>query len=77
MNEIERITSFWLSQMWSSEGFGRVTPENLLQVIQDNSAHPRKGDVTLDDCKKAMQAHAAHIAEDGAKSHITSFDDLD
>jgi len=46
---VEKITSFWASQM-SDGHFGESTPANLFKVIQENSAHPDKGFVYLEDC---------------------------
>jgi hypothetical protein len=56
--QVERIVGFWLSQMWASEDFGRVTAENLYRVIQKYSDHPDKGLVSVEDCALAMRRRA-------------------
>lgn len=56
--EIEQIVTFWLSQMWGSEDFGRVTAPNLYNVIQEYSTHPSKQFVTIEDCVEYMRRWA-------------------
>lgn len=56
--QVERIVGFWLSQMWGSEDFGRVTSENLYRVIQKYSDHPDKGLVSVEDCAQALKQWA-------------------
>lgn len=72
--QVERIVGFWLSQMWASEDFGRVTAENLYRVIQKYSDHPGKGLVSVQDCAEAMRRRAQEslpadwTAEDQARA---------
>lgn len=56
--QVERIVGFWLSQMWGSEDFGRVTAGNLYRTIQKYSDHPDKGLVSVEDCAQAMKQWA-------------------
>jgi predicted RNA-binding Zn-ribbon protein involved in translation (DUF1610 family) len=56
--QVEHIVDFWLSQMWASEDFGRVTAVNLYHVIQRYSDHPGKGLVGIEDCAQAMRRRA-------------------
>ena len=46
---VEKIVSFWFSQMQDGS-FGEITPQNLHKIIQENSSHPDKDFVMLEDC---------------------------